>query len=87
MYVPFSLPSLYQFSSTGAVWSPQWSESGSSSLVLDSGDVATLTYNGTGSYVSLEGGSSAQILRSDISLENGVMHVRHLSVSGLMANG
>jgi hypothetical protein len=87
MYVPFSLPSLYQFSSTGAVWSPQWSESGSSSLVLDSGDVATLTYNGTGSYVSLEGGSSAQILRSDISLENGVMHVRYLLKYRLMANG
>ena len=66
-----------QYSSSGAVWSPQWSNSGTSDLILDSGDKATVTYNGTGSYVSLEGGTTAQILRSDIALENGVMHVCH----------
>jgi hypothetical protein len=44
-------------------------------MTLDSGDKATLTYNGTGSYISIEGGGSAQILRSDVALENGVMHV------------
>jgi hypothetical protein len=43
--------------------------------MLDSGDKATITYNGTGSYISLEGGTTAQILRSDVALENGVMHV------------
>lgn len=34
-----------------------------------------MVYDGTGSYVSLEGGNSARILRSDIALDNGVMHV------------
>jgi len=66
-----------QYSSTGAVYSPQWSNTGTSDLILDSGDKATVTYNGTGNYVSLEGGTTAQILRSDIALENGVMHVCH----------
>jgi hypothetical protein len=66
-----------QYSSTGAVWSPQWSNTGTSDLILESGDKATVTYNGTGNYVSLEGGTTAQILRSDIALENGVMHVCH----------
>jgi len=75
LYVHASCVTDIQYSSTGAVWSPQWSNTGTSDLVLDSGDEATVTYNGTGSYVSLEGGTTAQILRSDIALENGVMHV------------
>jgi hypothetical protein len=69
------------------VWSPQWSSSGTSGLILDSGDKATVTYNGTGSYVSLEGGTTAQILRSDIALENGVMHVGPHPLSLHGANG
>ena len=69
------------------MWSPQWSNTGTSDLILDSGDKATVTYNGTGNYVSLEGGTTAQILRSDIALENGVMHVGPHPLSLCGANG
>lgn len=58
------------------LWSPEWTYPGSyPDFMLDSGDLATLTYNGTGSYISIQGGATARILRSDIPLQNGVMHV------------
>lgn len=47
---------------------------GSYSLTLDSGQNASLTYNSSGSIVAV-GEVNSQILRSDVPLENGVMHV------------
>ncbi|KAL7422999.1 hypothetical protein Q5752_002297 [Cryptotrichosporon argae] len=67
------LTNLYTTSYT--LYSPAWYDSGAfPSLALDSGAAASVTYNGTGHYVTL-GSVTAAIVRADVPLENGVMHI------------
>jgi len=63
------------YSTNYSAFSPFWANwNGEFKLPTDGGDTLLITYNGTASHVTL-GATTAQILRSDISLDNGVMHI------------
>ncbi|CAD6577846.1 MAG: hypothetical protein TREMPRED_002048 [Tremellales sp. Tagirdzhanova-0007] len=57
-----------------SLYSSFFTDSGSYSLTMQSGQNASLVYNSSGSFVNL-GTTSAQMLRTDVSLENGIMHI------------
>ncbi|KAK4689499.1 hypothetical protein P7C73_g586, partial [Tremellales sp. Uapishka_1] len=58
-----------------SLYSTAWSTSGSfDGLVVDSGNTLNVTYNSSGHFVTL-GETTAQIVRYDIPLENGVLHI------------
>ncbi len=56
------------------MYSPTWS-AGPVDLAVESGQTLVVTGNTSGSWVSIRDGVSAKIVRSDIALENGVLHV------------
>jgi uncharacterized surface protein with fasciclin (FAS1) repeats len=56
------------------LFSPDWVSNQINDLTVMTGDKLKLTVEGGTSYVSL-GDQKAQILRQDIALENGVLHV------------
>ncbi|RXK41179.1 hypothetical protein M231_01584 [Tremella mesenterica] len=59
-----------------SLYSPFWYSSGTfSSLSMKSGQNLKVAYNWTGSYVEFDSGDGATILRSDIPITNGVLHV------------
>ncbi|KAI9637353.1 FAS1 domain-containing protein [Dioszegia hungarica] len=57
-----------------SLFSPDWTSGTITDLTIMNGDKLKLSVEGDTSYVSL-GDQKAQILRSDITLENGVLHI------------
>ena len=57
-----------------SLYSPMWVGPDKLVIKMESGVNLTMSWNGSSSYVTL-GSQKATILRSDIALSNGVMHV------------
>lgn len=54
-----------------------WASSGSFDLQVESGEVLTIKVDDDGGYSVVLGDVEAKIIKSDITLENGIMHVSH----------
>lgn len=52
-----------------------WASSGSFDLQVESGEVLTVKVDDDGGYSVVLGDVEAKIIKSDITLENGIMHV------------
>nr|KIR46083.1 hypothetical protein I312_04626 [Cryptococcus bacillisporus CA1280] len=58
-----------------SLFSPMWASHGSFDLQVDSGESLTIKVDDDGGYLVVLGNVEARIIRSDITLENGIMHV------------
>jgi hypothetical protein len=63
-----------QYTTSYSLYSAGWSSGSFPNLTVVSGQTLSITSNSSGAYIHM-GTQSALILRSDITLENGVMHV------------
>lgn len=52
-----------------------WASHGSFDLQVDSGETLTIKVDDDGGYLIVLGNVEARIIKSDITLENGIMHV------------
>ncbi|WVO22997.1 uncharacterized protein IAS62_004341 [Cryptococcus decagattii] len=58
-----------------SLFSPMWASQRSFDLQVDSGETLTIKVDDDGGYLVVLGNVEARIIKSDITLENGIMHV------------
>ncbi|OWZ40945.1 hypothetical protein C351_03411 [Cryptococcus neoformans c8] len=63
------------YTTSYSLFSPMWTSSGSFDLQVDSGEILTIKVGDDGGYSVALGDVEAKIIKSDITLENGIMHV------------